>query len=393
MPRSIGLALPALLLAACGGGGGGSDGMAPPDGEPPAVALEPAFPLLAFERPVALVQAPGDGAHWYVVEQSGTVRRFAASDAAATSTLVVDISDEVGNSTGERGLYSLAFHPGFEANGQAWLSYTRSEPTLVSQVARFTSPDDGLTLGGETVALTLPQPFSNHNGGQLAFGPDGMLYVAFGDGGGSNDPGDRAQDTSNLYGTILRIDVDTLPYDIPPDNPFAGNPRCPTGSGSAPCPEIHAWGLRNPWRFSFDRATGELWAADVGQGAWEEVDRIVAGGNYGWRIREGAHCNIPSAGCVTAGLTDPVAEYDRDVGSSITGGYVYRGSALPALTGSYVFGDFISGRILRVAPGGSEVEELLDTDLAISSFGEDAEGELYVVDHDEGGIWRLVAPP
>lgn len=394
-PRLLPLVACPALLAACGGGGSSGGIPAGDPGGTPVVALEPAFPLLAFERPVALVQAPGDAGHWYVVEQAGVVRRFAADDAAADATPVLDIAGRVGDSSGERGLFSLAFDPGFATSGHAFLSYTRSAPSLTSHVSRFASADGGLTFdpASEAVVLTLPQPYSNHNGGQLAFGPDGMLYAGFGDGGSGNDPGDRAQDTTNLFGAILRIDVTPLPYTIPAGNPFGGNPRCPAGSGAAACPEIHAWGLRNPWRFSFDRLTGELWAADVGQGAWEEVDRIEVGGNYGWRIREGAHCNIPSTGCATAGLTDPVAEYDHGVGRSVTGGFVYRGSALPALVGSYVFADYVSGRVLRVAPGGATAEELLDTSLNVSAFGEDAGGELYVVDHDGGGIWRLTAPP
>jgi glucose/arabinose dehydrogenase len=184
------------------------------------------------------------------------------------------------------------------------------------------------------------QPYQNHNGGNIAFGPDGYLYFGLGDGGSGNDPGDNAQNTSNLLGAMLRIDVGVLPYTIPPTNPFAGNPPCgdggfsPDGSG---CPEIFAWGLRNPWRWSFDRATGDLWAGDVGQNAWEEVDRITIGGNYGWRDREGAHCNpnlYPAGDCPTAGLIDPETEYSHAVGSSITGGYVYRGSTLPGLVGS-----------------------------------------------------------
>ncbi len=384
--------LAAAFLIACGGGGGGDDPDGPGGGTV-AVTLERAFPLLSFERPVALVQAPGEAGHWYVVEQAGVVRRFVANDATATSTLVLDITARVGDSSGERGLFSIAFDPGWAANGRAYLSYTRSAPSLVSHIARVTRLGAGPALdpASEATVLTLPQPYSNHNGGQLAFGPDGMLYAAFGDGGSSNDPEDRAQDTTNLFGTIVRLDVATLPYAIPPGNPFGANPRCPAGSGAAACPEIHAWGLRNPWRFSFDRLTGELWAADVGQGAWEEVDRITSGGNYGWRIREGAHCNIPPAGCVTAGLEDPVAEYGRAVGGSVTGGFVYRGNAIPALTGSYVFADFISGRILRIAPGATTVEELLDTALNVSSLGEDAGGELYIVDHGDGGIWRLKA--
>jgi glucose/arabinose dehydrogenase len=309
--------------------------------------------------------------------------------------MFIDISDRVGDSGGERGLFGIAFEPDFGTNGRAYLSYTRSAPSLTSYVSRFTSNDGGLTLdaASEVVLLALPQPFSNHNGGHIAFGPDDLLYVAFGDGGSGDDPGNRAQDTTNLFGTIIRIDVTALPYTIPPGNPFAGNPRCPTGSSNIDCPEIYAYGLRNPWRFSFDRNTGELWAADVGQGAWEEVDRIVAGGNYGWRIREGAHCNIPASGCTTVGLIDPVSEYDHDLGQSVTGGYVYRGGAITALRGDYLFGDFVTGVILRAVDGAGPPEVLLDSGLNPSSFGEDAAGELFVVSYSDGALYRVVAAP
>ncbi len=382
----------ALVIAGCGGGGGGS--VAPPPGGE-LIALERAFPALSFDQPVALVQVPGDTSRWFVVEQGGTIRVFANVAAPVSSAMFIDISDRVGDSGGERGLFGVAFDPDFGTNGRAYLSYTRSAPSLTSYVSRFTSNDGGLTLdaASEVVLLTLPQPFSNHNGGHIAFGPDDLLYVAFGDGGSGDDPGNRAQDTTNLFGTIIRIDVTALPYTIPPGNPFAGNPRCPTGSSTIDCPEIYAYGLRNPWRFSFDRNTGELWAADVGQGAWEEVDRIVAGGNYGWRIREGAHCNIPASGCTTVGLIDPVSEYDHDLGQSVTGGYVYRGSAITALRGDYLFGDFVTGVILRAVDGAGPPEVLFDSGLTPSSFGEDAAGELFVVSYSDGALYRVVAAP
>jgi len=230
------------------------------------------------------------------------------------------------------------------------------------------------------------QPFLNHNGGQIAFGPDGLLYVGLGDGGSGGDPLGHAQDTSTLLGSILRIDVDRgTPYAVPPDNPFAA------GGGR---PEIFAWGLRNPWRWSFDRETGELWCGDVGQNRWEEVDRIRRGGNYGWNVREGAHC-FASAECDSAGLIEPVAEYSHDEGCSITGGYVYRGATLPQISGAYVYGDFCSGRIwgLFSAGGGALAPRLLaESGLQISSFAEDHDGELYVVDYG-GGIHRLASAP
>jgi glucose/arabinose dehydrogenase len=280
-----------------------------------------------------------------------------------------------------------------------FLHYTRDDGQLQSVLAAYTSDDGGATLdsGSETILLTVDQPFNNHNGGHLAFGPDGMLYIALGDGGSSGDPDNNAQNTRSLLGKILRIDVSGgAAYTIPTDNRWAGNARCTTGAGPTECPEIHAYGLRNPWRFSFDGSTGDLWAADVGQNAWEEIDRIVAGGNFGWRIREGAHCFNPPTGCPTQNngdaLIDPVAEYDHGLGGSVTGGYVYRGTSLAALTGRYVFGDFVSGRIFAHTPGSGDLapEELLDTPLSISSFALGEDGEIYVVDYG-GGLYRIDA--
>jgi glucose/arabinose dehydrogenase len=380
----------AVLLTACDGGGG-NDFSSLADSTPE-IALERAFPSLRFARPVAMEQAPGDASRWYLVEQGGVVRVFANDDATQSAAVVIDLTAQVGESGGERGLLSIAFDPGFASNGFVYLCFTRSSPTLTSYVSRFTSTDGGLTLApaSEVVLLTLPQPYANHNGGQLAFGPDGFLYVGFGDGGAGNDPQNRAQDTSNLWGKILRIDVAAAPYTIPADNPFAGNARCDTGTGAAACPEIFAWGLRNPWRFSFDSATASLYAGDVGQGAWEEVNLIESGGNYGWRIREGAHCNIPAQDCPTSGLIDPVVEYDRSLGSTVTGGFVYRGSAINGLAGSYVFGDFSSGRIFRLANGAPPLEVLLDSNLLIPSFARDGEGELYALNYGEGAVYRIV---
>jgi glucose/arabinose dehydrogenase len=222
-----------------------------------------------------------------------------------------------------------------------------------------------------------------------------MLYMALGDGGSAGDPQNNAQNTHNLLGKILRIDVSSgTDYTIPTDNRWAGNARCSTGAGSAECPEIHAYGLRNPWRFSFDASTGDLWVGDVGQDDWEEVDRVVAGGNYGWRFREGAHCFDPPSGCPTQGggdpLVDPDAEYDHSLGASVTGGYVYRGAGVGSLPGRYVFGDFGSGWIFAHTPGSGDraPDQLLDTPLSISSFAEGENGELYVVDYD-GGLYRI----
>jgi len=294
------------------------------------------------------------------------------------------------------GLLGMAFHPDFANNGEVFLSYTQAGP--VSYVSRFFSLDGGITLdsSSEQPLIVMPQDFGNHNGGNIAFGPDGFLYIGFGDGGSANDPNNRAQDNSNLLGAMIRIDVDAgVPYGIPPDNPFVGSPLCSQGFGAGQCPEIHAFGLRNPWRWSFDSQNGDLWLGDVGQGAWEEVDIIVAGGNYGWRLREGAHCNPNrnDPNCNSNVLIDPVAEYDHTVGRSITGGYVYRGNAIANLSGSYVYADFGSGRIFRAFASGQgnfDSEELLDTGFAISSFAQDDDGELYFLDYGAGGIHRIV---
>lgn len=363
-----------------------------------ALGLQRAYSDLTFSQPVALLQAPDDDTRWFVVEQAGIVRVFDNDAGVTAATTFIDITDRV-VSGGETGLLGMAFAPNFAANGHVFLSYTGANP-LTSVIVRMRSTDGGQTLNPatETVILTVAQPYSNHNGGNIAFGPDGLLYVGFGDGGSGNDPDNNAQNTTNLLGSMLRINVGTLPYQIPATNPFAGNALCGDGGvspGGDDCPEIYAWGLRNPWRWSFDRATGDLWAGDVGQNDWEEVDRIVIGGNYGWRDREGAHCNPtlhPGGGCSTAGVLDPQTEYGHSVGSSITGGYVYRGTAIPALVGSYLFADFVTGRIFRLTPGGTDYEDMPGSGLNISSFGEAADGELYALDYG-GGIYRIVAAP
>mgnify|MGYP001820650689 FL=1 len=389
-----------LTLAACGGGGGGQASQPPPTGTPPptpappAVTVEAAFPALSFESPVALLQAPGDDSRWFVVEQAGTVRVFDNDPAADTTAVFADITPLVSFS-GEAGLLGLAFAPDFATSGEVFLSYTgRPGGALTSVVARYRSLDGGRTLDGSTaeVLLEVIQDFGNHNGGQIAFGPDGLLYLGLGDGGSGNDPNNRAQDTTNLLGAMLRIDVDSgSPYGIPPDNPFAGNAPCTQGFGGAPCPEIFAWGLRNPWRWSFDRETGRLWAGDVGQSDREEIDVVRRGRNYGWRIREGARChdNV-QPDCDPTGLTDPFWDYGRSQGRSVTGGYVYRGDEVAALVGAYVFGDFVSGRIWAIPTDGSgPAAELTASGLLIAAFGEDAAGEIYVVDY-RGGLYRLV---
>jgi glucose/arabinose dehydrogenase len=362
------------------------------------LAVEQVFTQLAFDEPLLMLKAPGDDTRWFVVEKGGVVRVFPDDPAATLADVEVfaDLRGIVDASFNESGLLGMAFHPDFESNEQVFLSYTAPGTPLVSVVSRFTLDLDGsLDLSSEELVLTVPQPFANHNGGNIAFGPDGFLYIALGDGGGAGDPGEHGQDTTTLLGSILRIDVDgAAPYGIPPDNPFAGNTECVDGEGQLDCPEIFAWGFRNPWRFSFDADTGDLWVGDVGQETWEEIDRVEASGNYGWDEREGAHCFEPPAGCSLDNL-DPITEYDHALGISVTGGYVYRGSAIPDLVGFYVFGDFGSGRIFAVHSNSEPVtvpEELVDTPVAISSFAEDEAGELYVLDFRNGTIHRVVSP-
>ena len=358
------------------------------------MTVEPAFPSLpSFAAPILLLQAPGDDTRWFVVEQGGVVREFAASAQADTASVFMDISARV-LAGGEGGLLGLAFHPDVANNGRLFASYTAGGP-FRSVLSEFAIDGNGLVdTGSERIIYEVDQPEGNHNGGHIAFGPDGFLYWALGDGGGAGDPGENGQDPTNVLGTIVRLDVNgAQPYAIPPDNPFASNSNCVDGFGQMSCPEIFAYGLRNPWRFSFDRQLGVLWAGDVGQGNWEEIDRVELGMNYGWDEREGAHCFEPATGCSLMNV-DPVTEYDHTVGFSVTGGYVYRGAAFSALQGQYLFGDFVTGRIWRVAADaaiGTAPTELADTDLSIASFAEGLDGELFVVDYD-GAIFRITVP-
>lgn len=341
------------------------------------------FPALTFNQPVLMLQAPGHPERWYVVERAGRVLRFQNVNWVITTNEVIDIRASV-DTAGEGGLLGMAFHPDFAVNGYVYLSYTAPSVTaaLETRISRFTSSDGGLTLSpaSELVILRVDQPFENHNGGHIAFGQDGLLYIGLGDGGSVGDPLGHAQNVNTLLGAMLRIDVDAAtPYAIPPGNPFAA------GGGRG---EIYAWGLRNPWRWSFDRASGELWAGDVGQDNYEEVDRIRVGRNYGWNIREGAHC-YNAATCTVVGLTDPVLDYSHALGCSITGGYMYRGFAVPELYGVYIYGDFCSGRIWGYDSWGfGSIDLLFDTPLNIVSFAETPGGEILIIDYG-GGIYRL----
>jgi len=401
-------------LAACGGGAS-TTAMTPPPGPPPPPPPPPPAPAATVQQvftqlpglslPVALKQAPGDSSRWFAVQKGGSVVAFANDPNVTATSAFVNIAAQVDSSFSESGLLGMAFHPSWPGTPEVYLSYTVTGPgggiPLISRVSRFTSVDGGQTLMGapEEILLTVMQDNTNHNGGDLAFGQDGNLYASFGDGGGGGDQNENAQNEANLLGTIVRIYVDGAdPYEIPTTNPNFGNGLCLQGFGAAACPEIYAWGLRNPWRISFDSVTGDLWVGDVGQGAWEEVDRIENGMNYGWNDREGAHCFDPPAACRTAGLAEPITEYGRALGASITGGYVYRGTALPGLVGQYVFADFVSGRIFSV-PATSQPTvaptELDDTGLqfAFSAFAEDIDGELYLLHYSGGTIYQLVDVP
>ena len=390
-----------LFLSACGGGGGGGGNngggqpMPPGPNTPTSVQTQQVFAGVNLSAPTALRQAPADASRWFALEQRGVVTVFDNNSATATGSTFLDISARV-QFVGEAGLLGIAFHPDFANNGEVFLSYTAGAP-LTSRISRFRSFDGNLTLdpNSEEILLTVIQPRGNHNGGDIHFGPDGFLYAGFGDGGGAGDPDGNGQDTMSLLGSMLRIDVDVANgYGIPATNPFANNAQCLQGSGAAACPEIFAWGLRNPWRWSFDRQTGDLWVGDVGQGAWEEVDKIEVGGNYGWDEREGAHCFEPATGCSTNSI-DPITEYSHSSGQSITGGYVYRGSAIPELQGSYVYGDFVSGRIWAVpatSQQGAVGEEILNTTLSIAAFAEDDDGEIYVINY-AGEVYQLTDAP
>ncbi len=356
--------------------------------------LEIAFPNLSFNRPVDLQNA-GDGSdRIFVVEQRGVIRVFENNSNTASATTFLDIRGRVDDADNEQGLLGLAFHPDYETNGYFYVNYIFDPgPGLDrTRISRFKVSDSNPNIAepdSEFVLLEFNQDFGNHNGGAIAFGPnDGHLYIAVGDGGSGGDPLNRAQDRRQLLGSILRIDVDNqdpdMNYAIPPGNPYAGNT-----DGFRE--EIFAYGMRNPWRISFDAETGQLWAGDVGQGAREEVDIIENGKNYGWRIMEGSNCFNPPSGCQVAGLELPVWEYGRSLGNSITGGYVYRGPGVPELQGQYIYGDFGSGRIwaLDVSDINSPANsELLNTSLNIASFGIDEQSELYICAFN-GNIYRF----
>jgi glucose/arabinose dehydrogenase len=341
--------------------------------------------------PLAIV-APHDGSsRLFVAAQDG--RAWVVRDGTTGSTPLIDLRSLV-SSGGERGLLGIAVHPAFPSDPRVFVDYTNaSGNTIVASYGIDPASPDRLDPATGRTIIEVDQPFANHNGGALAFGPDGYLYVSLGDGGGGGDPQGNGQKLDTALAKILRLDVDHpsngLAYGIPSDNPFAGD--------ASKRPEIWLYGLRNPWRMSFDRATGDLWIGDVGQGAWEEVDvdpAGVGGLDYGWNVMEGAHCFQPPSGCAEDGLTMPVAEYGHPDGCVVIGGVVYRGTAYPELAGAYLFTDFCSGGILalRAADPTAGFERIGAAPGNLAAFGEDEAGEVYVANLD-GTISRLTAAP
>jgi glucose/arabinose dehydrogenase len=374
------------------------------------IGLQPL--VSALTKPLFVTHAGDGSGRIFVVEQGGTIRILETGEQLTTPFL--DISERVNDGSNEQGLLGLAFAPDYKESGFFFVNYTDENGDTV--VARFlVSAEDAnrADADSESIILSIDQPASNHNGGMVAFGPDGYLYVGTGDGGAANDRFGNGQNPQSLLGKMLRIDVTTeptAPYTIPRDNPWVET----DWAGQEVLDEIWAVGLRNPWRYSFDRSTGDLWIGDVGQNQYEEVDYVPAATrppiNFGWPIMEATHC-FGSADCVQAGLWMPVAETDHQGNCSLTGGYVYRGQAFPQLNGVYLFGDYCSGKIWATLSDPDTVQsessaaqdaadslgcwrtvELLDTDLSLNSFGEDEAGELYVADHRGGTVSQIVIP-
>ncbi len=360
-------------------------------GQAQTVQLVNGFPGLTFHQPVYVTHSNDGSDRLFVVQQDGIIKTFANDSNATTATTFLDVSRKLSATDGEEGLLGMAFDPQFTQNGYFYIDYTAPNP-LHTVVARFhVSPvnNDKADSLSEFIILTVNQPFPNHKAGMLAFGPDSDLYIALGDGGSGGDPFGNGQNCNQLLGKILRIDVrDTTlstHYRIPADNPFA---RDTTGKRG----EIWAFGLRNPWRFSFDPLTGMLWAGDVGQDSREEIDIVAKGGDYGWNIMEGTACYNPSSGCDTTGLTMPVIDYDHSLGDAVIGGYVYRGDRRPDLQGAYIYGDEGSGRIWMLRYNAGHVTataQLIHSPYAISSFGVDARSELIIVSYSTSGNTSL----
>ena len=384
------------------------------------IELKDAFPGMKFDRPLWLEESPDGTGRLFVLQQEGKILVFSKDRRAAPKTFL-DLTDRKPMVQNEEGLLGMAFHPGFASNQLCYLFYVQQSPkrNVLSEVRVAKNDPNTLDLASERVLLEIPQPYWNHKGGTIAFGPDGYLYYSVGDGGFGGDPHNVGQSGHHLLGKILRLDVNSrtgkLPYGVPKDNPFVGrdqkgNPKAdpfdtlPEGVR----PEIWAYGLRNVWRMSFDRETGELWAGDVGQEKWEEVDLITKGGNYGWNLRERFH-EYKKKQKARGETIDPVIEYPHNAGMaaeakfpthtpgvSITGGYVYRGKKLPELKGVYIYGDFQMGTIWGLRHAGGKVVEHGELSKAnalrtIASFAEDQSGELYVLSFD-GHIYALTPP-
>jgi glucose/arabinose dehydrogenase len=354
-------------------------------------ALVGARVVAGLSSPLDVQIPPGERGRMFVVEQGGRIR--VARAGALVAAPFLDISARI-SSGGERGLLGLAFHPQYATNGRFYLNYTdRSGDTHISEFRAPTPAGDAADAASERELMFVAQPFANHNGGGLAFGPDGFLYIGLGDGGSAGDPFRNGQNLGTRLGKLLRIDVNgAAPFAVPSDNPFVGR--------AGALPEIWAYGLRNPWRFSFDRTTGDLYIGDVGQNALEEIDVGLAsrkgGENYGWNTMEGSRCFSPSSGCNMSGLTLPVTEYGRSDGFSVTGGVVYRGCRMPGHAGQYFYADYGTGIIRSFRLDNGRATDARDWTNALrasgirnpSSFGVDADGEIYVVDYD-GEVYRI----
>jgi glucose/arabinose dehydrogenase len=387
------------------------------EGQPwPKIALRPVFPKLECSNLVWMEQAPDGSDRFALVEQDGRILLVRKGEDGAAAKVFLNLEDRHPHASTEQGLLSVAFHPGFKTNGLFYLYYSRQDPrrTVLSEWKISAVDPDRADTNSERILLEIPQPSDVHKGGLLSFGPDGFLYAGVGDGGGQNDEFGAAQNCSSLRGKILRIDVntrssigldgahETLPYGLPSDNPFIHEPDFWENSVRK---EIWAYGLRNPWRFSWDRQTGQMWAGDVGQDKWEEIDLIVKEGNYGWGVREGAHYFKP--GPEGARYLDPVMEYAHNtnllsealfpkhsIGACVIGGYVYRGSRHPSLRGIYIYGDYALGTIWGFRYAGGKITEygtLLEQPKNITSFAQDLDGEVYALTYD-GHVFEIAAP-
>ena len=353
----------------------------------PGVRAVVAFAHLSFRRPLYVTHPPDGSDRLFVLEQAGRVHGFENNPDTQRTHVALDIRSRVRRQGEEEGLLGMAFHPQFKTNGQVFLHYTAARGWRRNVISRFAMDPARQTVdpASEQIILEVEQPWSNHNGGMIEFGPDGYLYIALGDGGGAGDRLGHAQNKRTLLGAILRIDVDRqdagLGYAVPSDNPFVGDPDARA--------EIWAYGLRNVWRFSFDAQTGDLWAGDVGQVRWEEIDLIEKGGNYGWNVWEGNHRF--GANGRRGPFISPIVEHGRDQARSITGGYVYRGQQNPTLQGAYVYGDFVTGLVWSLRYDGHTVTEhqYLDRVPQPASFGQDRDGELYITSFD-GRIYKLM---